>query len=89
LLTPPSLQVFRVDYGHAEVTAHTGKDPREYSISTKEFVSDGEGKIKGVNTIRVAWEKDALGQWRMGEIAGSEQVRATPFARFLLVVIRN
>ncbi|GAA5893643.1 glutamate synthase (NADH) [Sporobolomyces salmoneus] len=66
-------KVFRVDYGHQEVTAHFGKDPREYSISTKEFVSDGEGKIKGINTVRVAWEKDALGQWRMSEVPGSEQ----------------
>ncbi|GAA6020313.1 hypothetical protein JCM10207_003222 [Rhodosporidiobolus poonsookiae] len=66
-------KIFRVDYGHAEVTAHTGKDPREYSISTKEFVSDGNGKIKGVNTVRVAWEKDALGQWRMSEVPESEE----------------
>lgn len=55
------------------VSAHFGKDPREYSISTKEFVSDGNGKIKGINTVRVAWEKDALGQWRMSEVPGSEQ----------------
>ncbi|GAA5985562.1 hypothetical protein JCM11641_007995, partial [Rhodosporidiobolus odoratus] len=66
-------KIFRVDYGHSEVTAHTGKDPREYSISTKEFVSDGNGKIKGVNTVRVHWEKDALGSWRMSEVPGSEQ----------------
>ncbi|GAA5893167.1 hypothetical protein JCM6882_003902 [Rhodosporidiobolus microsporus] len=66
-------KIFRVDYGHSEVTAHTGKDPREYSISTKEFVSDGNGKIKGVNTVRVQWEKDALGAWRMSEVPGSEQ----------------
>lgn len=51
----------------------TGKDPREYSINTKEFVSDGNGNIKGINTIRVHWEKDALGQWRMAEVPGSEQ----------------
>lgn len=25
-------------------------DPREYSISTKEFVVDDEGKLKGLNT---------------------------------------
>jgi glutamate synthase (NADPH/NADH) len=55
-------KVFRVDYGHSEVSAFFGKDPREYSINTKEFVSDGNGHIKGINTIRVAWEKDALGE---------------------------
>ncbi|BGP23632.1 glutamate synthase [NADH] [Rhodotorula toruloides] len=66
-------KVFRVDYGHTEVAAHFGKDPREYSISTKEFISDGNGKIKGVNTVRVEWTKNALGQWQMSEIPGSEQ----------------
>ncbi|BGP12115.1 glutamate synthase [NADH] [Rhodosporidiobolus nylandii] len=66
-------KVFRVDYGHSEVMAHSGKDPREYAISTKEFVSDGEGKIKGLNTVRVHWEKDALGAWRMNEVPGSEE----------------
>lgn len=66
-------KVFRVDYGHTEVSSHFGKDPREYSISTREFVSDGNGKIKGINTVRVAWEKDAMGNWRMQEVPGSEQ----------------
>lgn len=50
-----------------------GKDPREYSINAKEFVSDGDGKVKGINTIRVAWEKDSLGNWKMSEVPGSEE----------------
>ena len=43
-------KIFRTDYGHTEVAAHFGSDPREYSISTKEFVLDDEGKLKGLNT---------------------------------------
>lgn len=39
-------RIFRIDYGHSEVTAHYGKDPREYCIMSKEFVSDGEGNVK-------------------------------------------
>ena len=35
-------RIFRVDYGDSEVTAHYGKDPREYSILSKEFVGDEE-----------------------------------------------
>ncbi|KAK4052240.1 glutamate synthase [NADH] [Microbotryomycetes sp. JL221] len=66
-------KVFRVDYGHSEVATLFGKDPREYSINAKEFVSDGNGNVKGVNTIRVAWEKDAMGNWRMSEVPGSEE----------------
>ena len=29
-----------------------GKDPREYCIMSKEFVDDGEGKVKGAN---ISW----------------------------------
>ncbi|MBW0488414.1 hypothetical protein O181_028129 [Austropuccinia psidii MF-1] len=66
-------KVFRVDYGHTEVETHFGKDPRQYCISTKEFVSDGQGKVKGLNTIRVAWTKELNGQWKMKEVEGSEE----------------
>ncbi|KAI9618151.1 hypothetical protein H4Q26_012496 [Puccinia striiformis f. sp. tritici PST-130] len=66
-------KVFRVDYGHTEVQNFFGKDPREYCISTKEFVSDGDGKLKGLNTVRVEWTKDSRGAWKMKEIAGSEE----------------
>ncbi|CAH7684750.1 glutamate synthase [NADPH] [Phakopsora pachyrhizi] len=66
-------KIFRVDYGHTEVETHYGRDPRQYCISTKEFVSDGEGKLKGLNTVRVEWTKDPRGQWKMVEIPGSEQ----------------
>lgn len=48
-------------------------DPREYSISTKEFVVDEEGKLKGVNTVRVEWTKDSGGRWKMEEAPGSEK----------------
>lgn len=43
-------RIFRTDYGHTEVAAHFGNDPREYSISTKDFVVDEEKKLKGLNT---------------------------------------
>ena len=49
------------------------EDPREYSISTKEFVLDEEGKLKGVNTVRVEWTKDSGGRWKMEEVPGSEK----------------
>ena len=45
--------IFRVDYGHEEATARYGKDPRTYSISGKEFVRDGGGKLLGIKTIDV------------------------------------
>lgn len=48
-------------------------DPREYCISTKEFVVDEEGKLKGLNTVRVEWTKDSGGRWKMEEVPGSEK----------------
>ncbi|EDW78848.2 uncharacterized protein Dwil_GK12671 [Drosophila willistoni] len=65
-------KVFRVDYGHEEVKLNTGKDPRQYCTTTKEFVGEN-GHIKGVNTVQVEWTKTETGQWRMQEVAGSEK----------------
>ncbi|TFK76592.1 NADPH-dependent glutamate synthase [Pluteus cervinus] len=66
-------RIFRTDYGHTEVAAHFGSDPREYSISTKEFVLDEDGKLRGLNTVRVEWTKDSGGRWKMEEVLGSEK----------------
>jgi glutamate synthase (NADPH) small chain len=43
-------RVFGVDYGHAEVQAIYGHDPRVYSVMTKEFVGDGNGTLTGLVT---------------------------------------
>lgn len=48
-------------------------DPREYCISTKDFVLDDEGKLNGLNTVRVEWTKDSGGRWKMEEVPGSEK----------------
>ncbi|KAG8931523.1 glutamate synthase [NADH] [Tulasnella sp. 419] len=66
-------RIFRTDYGHTEVAAHFGKDPREYCISTKDFVVDDDGKLIGLNTVRVEWTKDSSGRWKMEEVPGSEK----------------
>ncbi|KAG8870493.1 glutamate synthase [NADH] [Serendipita sp. 405] len=66
-------RIFRTDYGHAEVAAHFGNDPREFCISTKDFVVDEDGNVKGLNTVRVEWTKDSGGRWKMEEVPGSEK----------------
>lgn len=66
-------KVFRVDYGHDEVKVKFGKDPRQYSTTTKAFVEDGNGNIKGVNTIEVKWTQASNGQWSMAEEPGTEK----------------
>ncbi|KAI8586136.1 hypothetical protein BDZ88DRAFT_311821 [Geranomyces variabilis] len=72
---PTFPRVFKVDYGHAEVAVHHGRDPREYCVLTKEFVSDGNGHVKGINTIRVEWTRDESkgGAWAMREVPGSDR----------------
>ena len=66
-------RIFRTDYGHSEVKAQWGNDPREYCISTTEFEKDGSGKLIALKTVRVDWELDASGKWQMHKIPGSEE----------------
>jgi len=66
-------RIFRTDYGHTEVAAHFGNDPREYCISTKEFLLDEDGNLRGLNTVRVEWTKESGGRWKMEEVPGSEK----------------
>ncbi|VVT55756.1 uncharacterized protein SAPINGB_P004722 [Magnusiomyces paraingens] len=66
-------RIFRVDYGHTEVAAHYGQDPREYCILSKEFVGDEEGNVKGIKTVRVEWKKSESGAWQMSEVPNSEE----------------
>ncbi len=70
---PTFPRTFKTDYGHGEAIEKFGKDPREYCISTKEFVSDGNGNLKGVKTVRVEWKKDEAGKFGMVEVPGSEE----------------
>ena len=44
-------RIHKVDYGHEESIEVLGKDPREYSISGKEFLRDDSGKLIGIKTI--------------------------------------
>ncbi|KAG2228014.1 hypothetical protein INT45_012038 [Circinella minor] len=70
---PQFARIFRVEYGHAEVKAHFGRDPREYCVLSKEFTKDANGNVTGINTVRVEWTKDSKGSWSMKEVEGSDQ----------------
>ncbi len=70
---PQWSRTFRSDYGHEEIAAAFGKDPREFAINAKEFIDDGSGNVKAIKTVRVHWQKDDKGQFKMTEIPGSEQ----------------
>jgi glutamate synthase (NADPH/NADH) small chain len=45
---------------------------RMWCVATKEFVSDDEGNVKTVKCIKVEWNKDEEGNWKMSEVEGSE-----------------
>jgi glutamate synthase (NADPH/NADH) len=70
---PQYPRVFKIDYGHAEATSVYGSDPRHYQILSKEFVSDGNGAVKGINTVKVEWIKNDKGGWTMNQVPGSEE----------------
>jgi glutamate synthase (NADPH/NADH) len=44
----------------------------------QKFVSDGDGRVTGICTVRVEWQKqdDNGGGWKMTEIPGSERIHA-------------
>ncbi|GAA0148835.1 oxidoreductase [Lithospermum erythrorhizon] len=67
-------RIFRVDYGHQEAANKFGKDPRSYEVLTKQFIGDENGVVKGLEVIRVKWEKDASGRFQFKEIEGSEEI---------------
>ena len=46
-------KTYKVDYGHEESKELFGSDPREFSISGKEFVKDSEGNLTGIVTVEV------------------------------------
>jgi glutamate synthase (NADPH/NADH) small chain len=44
-------KVHRVDYGHEEAIALSGKDPRLYSVMTRRFI--GDGSVEAVETVEI------------------------------------
>jgi len=47
---------------------------REWSILTKEFLGDAEGRLRGLKTVRIEWYQDeTTGQHKFREVAGSEE----------------
>jgi glutamate synthase (NADPH/NADH) small chain len=45
---------------------------RMWSVATKEFIGDADGNLAAIKCVKVDWNKDDKGNWRMSEVAGSE-----------------
>ncbi len=71
---PTYPRLLKMDYGHVEAAEKFGGDPREYSILTKEFISDDNGHVRAVRTVRVEWKKEPGERPTMEEIPGTEQL---------------
>ena len=66
--------IFRVDYGHEEIRAKFGSDPREFCVLSKQFISEGGGtRVTGIKTVRVECTRDGGGRFQMAETPGTEQ----------------
>ncbi len=61
--------ILRIEYGHEEVAAKFGNDPRVYLISSTEFVGDNAGNLKAIRTIDVE-----LTEGKFENIPDSERV---------------
>ncbi|MCM4161805.1 glutamate synthase subunit beta [Antarcticibacterium flavum] len=52
-------------------SSHEEGVERNWSISTREFVIDGEGKLKGLKTVEIEWVKTGEGRPQLKEIEGT------------------
>ena len=68
--------IMRTDYGHEESAAEFGRDPREYSVVTKEFIDDGRGRVGALRIVGAEWREEG-GRRVMSEIGGSERILET------------
>lgn len=62
------IRTFQIDYGQEEAKEIFGADPRNYEILTSKFTGDGQGNLKGLETVQVRWEDGKLQQ-----ISGTEK----------------
>ncbi|MFC4404457.1 glutamate synthase subunit beta [Gracilibacillus xinjiangensis] len=71
---PAFPNVFSLEYAHKEAKEKFGADIREYSIQTKKFVKDENGKLKELHTVQMKKTRDENGMFVFEEIPGTEQV---------------
>jgi glutamate synthase (NADPH/NADH) small chain len=55
-------------------TSHEEGCHREWSILTKEFRGDAQGRVESLVTVRIEWTKDAQGRHIFNELEGTQQV---------------
>ncbi|MFO1407847.1 MAG: glutamate synthase small subunit [Steroidobacteraceae bacterium] len=73
-------KVYKLDYGQEEAAAKFGEDPRTYLTTVKRLEGDAEGRLSGVVTVQVRWERNAQGQFVPAEMPGTERTHPAQLA---------
>ena len=73
-------KVYKLDYGQEEAAAKFGEDPRTYLTTVKRLEGDADGRLSGVVTVQVRWERNAQGQFVPAEVPGTEQTHPAQLA---------
>ncbi len=71
---PEYPKVYRLDYGQEEAAAKFGDDPRVYTTTATKFEDDGQGNLKAVHLVQVAWERNADGRFIPNPVEGTEKI---------------
>jgi len=73
-------KVYKLDYGQEEAAAKFGEDPRTYLTTVKRLDGDADGRLAGVVTVQVRWERNAQGQFVPTEVPGTERTHPAQLA---------
>jgi glutamate synthase (NADPH/NADH) small chain len=66
-------RIFRTDYGHTEIAAKFGQDPRQFEVETIEFVSDDNGNVRALKICQVDWSNPVDNGPPFSRVEGSQQ----------------
>ncbi|MDE0975974.1 MAG: glutamate synthase subunit beta [Arenicellales bacterium] len=64
--------ILRSDYAHTEAQHRFGDDPRTYNLLSKAFTCDDHGRVSGICTVTVDWDKPS-DHAPFSEVVGSER----------------
>ncbi|GFS34652.1 putative glutamate synthase [Trichonephila inaurata madagascariensis] len=75
-LWPQLSRAYKVEYGHADVKAKFGEDPRKFNLLPKEFLSDDKGNVCGIRTSCIKWKRNNTGRWEAEESDTEKIIKA-------------
>lgn len=70
---PQFPRTYKLDYGQEEASDIFGEDPRIYLINTTKFMGDQRDHVKGLNTVRVEWNRGPDGKMSLVTVKDTEK----------------